>query len=413
MVNTFVVIFLSVIILKTLWDITLDIMNLRYSTNPNANIPDVLKDKLSQEDFEKAKKYLKDRVLFGVIQKLTSLIVNLIFLLKVFPHLDKVLSDKGSTIFQAILFFAIYELIDYLVGLPFSIYSIFVIEQKHGFNTTTPKTFLKDQLLGIILTVAIGAPVVAIATLLLVKFQIWWWQLSILFIALMLFFMIIQPLFIAPLFYKFTELDDEELKKKLRVILDKSGVKVPSIFKMDASKRTKKQNAYLTGIGKSRRLVLFDTILSYNHDEVLSVVAHELGHHVKRHIPKLLVINSLFVLFILYLTNILYKFILDTEVLGLTQPYTAFIYAYIFIISLFFFLEPIVNYLSRKMEYEADEYSAKLLGTSEPLISSLKRLVKENLSNPNPLPLYKIWHYNHPAPEERIRRLEELRIYNG
>lgn len=413
MVNTFVVIFLSVIILKTLWDITLDIMNLRYSTNPNANIPDVLKDKLSQEDFEKAKKYLKDRVLFGVIQKLTSLIVNLIFLLKVFPHLDKVLSDKGSTIFQAILFFAIYELIDYLVGLPFSIYSIFVIEQKHGFNTTTPKTFLKDQLLGIILTVAIGAPVVAIATLLLVKFQIWWWQLSILFIALMLFFMIIQPLFIAPLFYKFTELDDEELKKKLRVILDKSGVKVPSIFKMDASKRTKKQNAYLTGIGKSRRLVLFDTILSYNHDEVLSVVAHELGHHVKRHIPKLLVINSLFVLFILYLTNILYKFILDTEVLGLTQPYTAFIYAYIFIISLFFFLEPIVNYLSRKMEYEADEYSAKLLGTSEPLISSLKRLVKENLSNPNPLPLYKIWHYNHPAPEERIRRLEELRVQNG
>ncbi|WP_448375813.1 M48 family metallopeptidase [Fervidobacterium sp.] len=413
MINTFVVIFLTVIILKTLWDITLDIMNLRYSTNPNAKIPDVLKDKLSQEDFEKAKKYLKDRVLFGVVRKLTSLIVDLIFLLKVFPYLEKVLSDKGSTIFQAILFFAIYELIDYLVGLPFSIYSIFVIEQKHGFNTTTPKTFLKDQLLGIILTVAIGVPVVAIATLLLVKFQIWWWQLSILFIALMLFFMIIQPLFIAPLFYKFTELDDEELKKKLRVVLDKSGVKVPNIFKMDASKRTKKQNAYLTGIGKSRRLVIFDTILSYNHDEVLSVVAHELGHHVKRHIPKLLVINSLLVAFILCITNILYKFILNTGVFGLTQPYTTFIYAYTFIISIMFFLEPIVNYLSRKMEYEADEYSARLLGTSEPLISSLKRLVKENLSNPNPHPLYKIWHYNHPAPEERIRRLEELRVQNG
>ena len=412
MLNTFVVVLLSVIILRTLWEILLDIWNLRYSTNPSARIPDVLKDKFSQEDFERAKSYLKDRVLFGTVQKLTSLIVDLILLLKVFPYLDKVLSGKGNTILQALIFFGIYELIDYLTGLPFKAYSTFVIEQKHGFNTTTRKTFLKDQILGIILTVVIGAPIVAIMMLLLTNFKIWWWQFSILFIALMLFMMIIQPLFIAPLFYKFTELDDEELREKLKKILDKSGVKVPNIFKMDASKRTKKQNAYLTGIGKSRRLVLFDTILSYNHDEILSVVAHELGHHVKRHIPKLLVINSLLVLFILYLTNILYNFILDTKILGLTQPYTAFIYSYIFIISLFFFLEPIVNYLFRKMEYEADEYSAKLLGTSKPLISSLKRLVKENLSNPNPLPLYKIWHYNHPAPEERIKHLEELRINN-
>jgi len=412
MVNTFVVVLLSVIILKALWEILLDIWNLRYSTNPSARIPDVLKDKFSQEDFERAKSYLKDRVLFGTFQKLTSLVVDLILLLNVFPYLDKVLSGKGNTILQALIFFGIYELIDYLAGLPFKVYSTFVIEQKHGFNTTTRKTFLKDQILGIILTVVIGAPIVAIMMLLLTNFKIWWWQFSILFIALMLFMMIIQPLFIAPLFYKFTELDDEELREKLKKILDKSGVKVPNIFKMDASKRTKKQNAYLTGIGKSRRLVLFDTILSYNHDEILSVVAHELGHHVKRHIPKLLVINSLLVLFILYLTNILYNFILDTKILGLTQPYTAFIYSYIFIISLFFFLEPIVNYLFRKMEYEADEYSAKLLGTSKPLISSLKRLVKENLSNPNPLPLYKIWHYNHPAPEERIKHLEELRINN-
>jgi len=412
MLNTFVVVLLSVIILRNLWEILLDIWNLRYSTNPSARIPDVLRDKFSQEDFERAKSYLKDRVLFGTVQKLTSLIVDLILLLNVFPYLDKVLSGKGNTILQALIFFGIYELIDYLTGLPFKVYSTFVIEQKHGFNTTTRKTFLKDQILGIILTVVIGAPIVAIMMLLLTNFKIWWWQFSILFIALMLFMMIIQPLFIAPLFYKFTELDDEELREKLKKILDKSGVKVPNIFKMDASKRTKKQNAYLTGIGKSRRLVLFDTILSYNHDEILSVVAHELGHHVKRHIPKLLVINSLLVLFILYLTNILYNFILDTKILGLTQPYTAFIYAYVFIISLFFFLEPIVNYLSRKMEYEADEYSAKLLGTSKPLISSLKRLVKENLSNPNPLPLYKIWHYNHPAPEERIKHLEELRINN-
>jgi len=222
--------------------------------------------------------------------------------------------------------------------------------------------------------------------------------------------MIIQPLVIAPLFYKFSELDDEELKSKLRALLDKSGVKVPNIYKMDASKRTKKQNAYLTGIGKSRRLVLFDTILSYNHDEVLSIVGHELGHHVKKHIPKLLLIDIVFISFVLYITNVVYRFILETRIFGVSQPYTVFAYSFLFVSSLVFFLEPILNYLSRKMEYEADEYSAKLLGTPEPLISSLKRLVKENLSNPNPMPLYKVWHYNHPAPEERIKRLMEMGV---
>lgn len=171
-----------------------------------------------------------------------------------------------------------------------------------------------------------------------------------------------------------------------------------------------KSRMLITGIGKSRRLVLFDTILSYNHDEVLSIVGHELGHHVKKHIPKLLLIDIVFISFVLYITNVVYRFILETRIFGVSQPYTVFAYSFLFVSSLVFFLEPILNYLSRKMEYEADEYSAKLLGTPEPLISSLKRLVKENLSNPNPMPLYKVWHYNHPAPEERIKRLMEMGV---
>jgi len=410
MLNSFVLLFIAVIVLKVLWDITLDLINMRYSTSPNAKIPDVLKDKISEEDFEKAKRYLKDRVTLGVIMKITSLILTLVYVFFLFPFLEKVLESKGSFIVQSLLFFGIYALIDYLVELPFKVYSIFVIEQKYGFNTTTPKLFVRDQIIGIILRVIIGVPIISIMMWLLNKFTVWWWQLSILSTAFLLFFMIIQPLVIAPLFYKFSELDDEELKSKLRALLDKSGVKVPHIYKMDASKRTKKQNAYLTGIGKSRRLVLFDTILSYNHDEVLSIVGHELGHHVKKHIPKLLLIDIVFISFVLYITNVVYRFILETRIFGVSQPYTVFAYSFLFVSSLVFFLEPILNYLSRKMEYEADEYSAKLLGTPEPLISSLKRLVKENLSNPNPMPLYKVWHYNHPAPEERIKRLMEMGV---
>jgi STE24 endopeptidase len=410
MLNSFVLLFLAVIILKVLWEITLELLNLQYSANSNAKIPDVLKDKISEEDFEKAKRYLKDRVTLGVVMKITSLILTLVYVFFLFPFLEKLIANKGTFIVQSLLFFGIYALIDYLVELPFRVYSIFVVEQKYGFNTTTPKLFVKDQIIGIILGVIIGAPIISTVMWVLNKFPVWWWQLSILSFVFLLFFMIIQPLVIAPLFYKFSELDNEELKSKLRALLDKSGVNVPNIYKMDASKRTKKQNAYLTGIGKSRRLVLFDTILSYNHDEVLSVVGHELGHHVRKHIPKLLLINIVFISFVLYITNAVYRMILETKVFGVSQPYTVFAYSFLFVSSLMFFLEPILNYLSRKMEYEADEYSAKLLGTPEPLISSLKRLVKENLSNPNPMPLYKVWHYNHPAPEERIKRLMEMEV---
>ncbi|MFN6991565.1 MAG: M48 family metalloprotease, partial [Fervidobacterium sp.] len=134
-------------------------------------------------------------------------------------------------------------------------------------------------------------------------------------------------------------------------------------------------------------------------------VGHELGHHKGKHIQKLIIISIVYELMIFYLTNILYKFFITKNFLGLSQPYTAFVYAFLFINIIMYFLTPFVNYLSRKFEYESDNYSAKLLGTPMPLIKALKRLVKQNLSNPNPLPIYKLWHYTHPAPEERIKNL--------
>ncbi len=404
----FVTLFLIVIVFKTIWEIVIDYINLRYSTGPDAKIPDILKDRISVEDFEKSKKYLKDTTYFGIVGSLVSLTVDIVFVLKLFPVLEHALSGKWSLSIQALLFFGIYTLIDYLVGLPFSIYSTFVIEEKYGFNTTKPRLFFKDQMLNVLLTVLLGIPVLLVLMWLL-SYPIWWWQVSLFAIALVVFISFVQPVLIAPLFYKFSKLENEELERKLRDLLEKAKVKVPNIYKIDASKRTKKQNAYLTGIGKSRRLVLFDTILTYSDDEILAIVGHELGHHVRRHIPKLILTNSVYITLILYLTNLVYDFIKANNVFGVSQPYTVFLYALMFITSIIFFAEPLINYFSRKMEYEADEYSAKLIGSPEPLISSLKRLVKENLSNPNPAPIYKIWHYTHPAPEERIKRLAELK----
>ncbi len=406
--NYFIALFLIIIIAKTVWEIVIDFINLRYSTGPNAKIPDVLRDKVSAEDFEKSKKYLRDRTYFVMWRNLVSMVVDIVFVLKLFPVLEHALSGKSSLFVQALLFFGIYMLIDYLVDLPFGIYSTFVIEEKYGFNTTKLMLFFRDQILSILLAVVIGISVIAILMWLL-SYPIWWWPVSLFAIAFVIFISFVQPVLIAPLFYKFSDLENEELERKLRTLLEKAKVKVPNIYKMDASKRTKKQNAYLTGVGRSRRLVLYDTILSYSDDEILAIVGHELGHHARRHIPKQILVNSVYIAFILYLTNLVYDFIKSNNVFGVSQPYTVFLYALMFITSIIFFAEPLINYFSRKMEYEADEYSAKLVGSPEPLISSLKRLVKENLSNPNPAPIYKIWHYTHPAPEERIKRLAELK----
>ncbi|HOH54261.1 MAG TPA: M48 family metallopeptidase, partial [Fervidobacterium sp.] len=276
----FVTLFLIVIVFKTIWEIVIDYINLRYSTGPDAKIPDILKDRISVEDFEKSKKYLKDTTYFGIVGSLVSLTVDIVFVLKLFPVLEHALSGKWSLSIQALLFFGIYTLIDYLVGLPFSIYSTFVIEEKYGFNTTKPRLFFKDQMLNVLLTVLLGIPVLLVLMWLL-SYPIWWWQVSLFAIALVVFISFVQPVLIAPLFYKFSKLENEELERKLRDLLEKAKVKVPNIYKIDASKRTKKQNAYLTGIGKSRRLVLFDTILTYSDDEILAIVGHELGHHVR------------------------------------------------------------------------------------------------------------------------------------
>lgn len=400
-----------IVIFKTFWSIGLWLANLKYSTGPNAKIPPVLSDMITPEDFEKTKSYMKDKAPVSVISSIVDLALSLWLLLKGFPLLETIAKNFSDNVFvQSLIFFAIYGLIELIVDLPFDLYNTFVLEEKYGFNKTTPKTFIMDIVKSIIISIVVGAPVILALVWFLIKFEIWWWQVSIFAIAITILFSFIFPILIAPLFNKFKELEEGELKKKIKTLLEKSKIKIPNVYVMDASKRTKRQNAYLTGIGKSRRLVLYDNILTYSDDEILAVVGHELGHHKRRHISKLLIINILYEFFIFYVANKIYIILSSQQPQGVSQPYTVFVYSVLFITSIMFFVRPIFNYLSRKFEYEADNYSAELLGTAKPMISSLKKLVKENLSNPNPLPLYKTWYYSHPAPEERINNL--LKIEN-
>ncbi|WP_041075646.1 M48 family metallopeptidase [Thermotoga caldifontis] len=392
--------FLILLIVNATWKTILEWLNILHTSKMKPEDLKTLRDKVSEEELGRAKSYLKERSILRIVSELVELALVLYLVTIGLPRLEKFFAQYR---FQAYLFFGTVALILYLVRLPFRAYSIFVIESKYGFNTTTTKTFLKDQILTVLLYVVFGLILVPLLMWLL-SYPVWWWQLSILAFGFITFFWFIQPVLIAPLFHKFTKFEDEKLAQKLKELFEKANTKVPNIYRVDASRRTKKQNAYVTGIGKSRRLVLYDTILGYPEDEILSIVAHELGHHVKKHVLKDIFLFSAFATIVFYLTNLVYAHILKTNLFSIEKPHTAFLYALLFVSSLTYFLMPIVNFLSRKMEYEADAYSAKLAGVA-PLVRALKRLVKENLSNPNPLPLYKVWYYTHPAPEERIEKL--------
>lgn len=404
----FLYIFLFVFLIKEIWDLILSIWNKNYSTSPNAKIPEVFKDKITEEDYIKSKSYLKDRTNLSVIAHVFDIILSLILIIWGFPYFEKLVSSiSNSFIIQGLLFFGSFGLINFLLSLPFNIYSTFVIEEKYGFNTTTPKTFITDIIKSVILSIILGAPILSLLLWIIGTDPNWWWKFALVVIIFEIFISWLYPMIIAPLFNKFYPLEDEELKKKIQSLLEKARFKASNIFVMDASRRTKKVNAYLTGIGGSRRVVLFDTILSYTHDEILSVLAHELGHHVKKHILKLILLSTLFYFIYIYLIFLLYKSPLISSTFSINKSYSLIVYSFIFASSITYFLTPLVNYLSRKFEYEADRFSKDLLGTSEPLISGLKRLVKENLANLNPLPLYRTWYYSHPSPEERIMTLQK------
>jgi STE24 endopeptidase len=215
----------------------------------------------------------------------------------------------------------------------------------------------------------------------------------------------LYPAIIAPLFNKFTPIKDDNLKSEIFDIAGKARFSLSNIFIMDASKRSKKANAFFSGLGKTKKLVLFDTLANYPREEVCAIFAHEVGHFKKKHILKMILINTLLTFIYIYLTYLLFRSGILQSVFNINREYTLLIYSFLFTSSLIYFLNPILNTMLRSYEFEADKFSFQMIGTPIPLINGLKRLIKENLSNINPLPLYALWYYSHPGPEERILAL--------
>ena len=311
-----------------------------------------------------------------------------------------------------------------ILGLPFSLYGEFVIEKKFGFSKMTWKLWITDQLKGLFVGLILISLLTFIAAVLFVKCETsWWFILAAVMIAFTFIMQVVYPKFIAPLFNKFTPLEDGEAKDKIMAILEKVGFKNGGLFVMDASRRSGHSNAYFSGFGKTKRIVLYDTLLkSLTADELAAVLGHELGHFKLHHITKRL--------FIMIPMEFVVMF-LPYKMAHLTSLYNAFGFANItsqnvagvqfigiFLASMLWssiseVVSPVSNVFSRKQEYQADAFGAKACGSPEPLITGLIKLNSENLSELIPPKLYVFWNYSHPTLVERIEKLENAGVAGG
>ena len=401
-------IIIVILVLQYGIDLVLTLLNAGSFDNP---IPVELDDVFDEKEYKRSQRYKKENFRFGLLSSAFSLILTLAFLiLGGFEWVDQLLRAQiDHPVVLALAFFGLILLASEIVSMPFGIYQTFVIEEKYGFNKTTPKTFILDKLKGWLLLALLGGGVLA----LVMWFYLWvganfWIYAWLLIAAFTLFMNLFYSRLIVPLFNKQTPLEEGSLKEQIDVYSKGVGFELKDIFVIDGSKRTTKANAYFSGFGKQRRVTLYDTLINdLEEEEIVAVLAHEIGHYKRRHIV-INIISSIVLTGIMFF--LLSVFINNPELSAAIKVTTPSFHAALISFGLLY--SPIseitglgMNYLSRKFEFQADHY-AKTTYAAHPLISSLKKLSRHNLSNLTPHPAYVFMHYSHPPLAERIRHLQ-------
>ncbi len=391
----------------------LDLLNLSHLKKYGSIIPAEFEGHIDQELLSKTRDYNVENSRFGFVSATFNNIVFLLFIFLLFNMYNSwIVSLQLSFIVSGLIFFLLLTYAETVMSMPFSLYSTFKIENKYGFNTMTPKLWVSDTVKSLLISTILMSLLISVGLLIIQKSpDLWWLWVWLFFLAFGIFMMYISPFVIEPLFHRFTPIEDKELENGIRAIMEKVGLKVSRVFKVDASKRTKHTNAYFTGIGKVKRIVLYDTLLeTMDRDEVLAVLAHEAGHWKKKHLLKHIVVTQFIALIVLYVAFRALQSDFLIEVFNINESsFFAKVVLLSFIGSIVSVpFSPISNYFSRKHEYEADKYSYELTGNSESMITALVKLSKDNLSNLHPHPLYAMFHYSHPPVLERIRSIRKL-----
>lgn len=384
-------------------------LNASWLTKP---IPAELDNIYDNEKYQQQQLFSKARHKFESIQSIIMLTVTLGFLfLNGFSFLDNICANlTQNLLLQAIVYILVLSIAVEIIGLPFSIYNTFVIEQKFGFNTTTPKIFvtdtLKNLLLNLILTTALYSAIYWFYTIAGQNFWVYAWLIVACF---SLFMSVFYSSLIVPLFNKQTPLPDGELRNAISEFSQKVGFNLDGVFVIDNSKRSNRANAYFTGLFKKKRIVLYDTLINQmTTEEIVAVLAHEVGHYKKRHIVSSLIFGLLQMGIILFVFSLFVSRPELSAALGVATPkFHISLIAFSFLytpISIFTGL--LTNIFSRRNEYQADEFAAQN-SSAENLISGLKKLARNNLSNLTPHPAYVWVNYSHPALYQRIMQLKK------
>jgi len=411
MEKALLILFLVLFFGRSVWRFVLQQLNIRHLQKHGKDIPPAFRGIIDADTLSRMVDYTIDNTRLAAKENLADDAVELFVLFFVLPVLvGAIAALKINLIGQALLFFGILAVIGVIAGLPFDLYHTFVLEKKYGFTTITWRLWLADLLKSLMLSAMLaGILLGAFMTFILCWPTSWWFWAWIFFTLFEVLLLWMYPVVIAPLFNKYEPVKNAELQNKIISLLAEAGLNSGGIYQVDEGKRTRHTNAYFTGIGKTKRIVLFDTLLaSHSTEEILAVLAHEIGHWKKKHLVKQLVFMVAASLLVFYLAYNLTAMPALYHAFGLPE---APVYAGLLLVALYFsccgfFVAPLGAAVMRRYEREADRMAVELTGTSSHMVSALKRLAKDNLANVHPHPFYVWFYYSHPPLVERIARLQ-------
>jgi len=395
----------------TLW---LKHINLRHLKDKGREVPPGFEGGIDAETLRRSLSYALETSRLDALGLLLDCVLVVVFLFGgLLAAYDRwIASLTNNVVLGGLLFFLGLLWAETVVGLPFSLYRNFRIEARYGFNRLTGRLWLADLAKSMLISSVLTATLVGVA-LVLMRWSPgrWWLWLWGFFVVFSLIIMYISPDVIEPLFFTFKPIKAERLEAQIRRLMERAGLRVDRVFQVDASKRSRHSNAYFSGIGRVRRIVLFDTLLEQmNREEILAVLAHEAGHWKRRHLLKRIMVTEGGALIALSLAFHLVPWEGLPGLVGLTHaslPLRLVIVGFLGAI-IAFPLTPLASFLSRRHEWEADRFAVELTGRPLDLASALIKLSRENLANLYPHPFYAAFYYTHPPLLERVRRLREI-----
>jgi STE24 endopeptidase len=403
------IIILVTIIVEVILSGLADFLNLKML---NKKLPEEFQGVYDPQKYQQSQEYLKVNTRFGWITSgLNTFLILIFWFGKGFPLLDQwVRSWNQGPVVNGLIYMGVLSLLMAILSLPFSIYATFVIEQRFGFNKTTWSTFVKDRIKGLILAILIGAPLLAgvLAFFEYAGVNAWWYC----WIAVTAYTLVVQfiaPTWIMPWFNKFTPLEKGDLRAAIMSYASSINFPLENVFVMDGSRRSRKSNAFFTGFGKHKRIVLIDTLIKqHTVPELVAVLAHEMGHYKKKHIPLSLALGVLQTGIMFYLLSLFisYKGLFDVFYMDHMSVYAGMIFFALLYSPLDLFIGLFLQMLSRRNEYAADKFSLQTTKDTHSMVNALKKLSVHNLSNLTPHPFYVFLNYSHPPVLKRIKTIE-------